>query len=160
MTMHKFGTLTPVIYFIAHRDPRHAEGYVMLAAYSSQPTPAGYSREYADTLAAVDRLQKRLQEQTRREFDAEREAIEAAGGSIRRLIRDRLMAKLASSSTSEHDKDFIRSWLVVREDRRDEFARHFEMRNAFIHARENDLGDRDADDESFHPDRIDVEGVR
>ena len=148
--MHKLGTLTPVVYFVAHRVPTHAEGYVMLAAYSDQPTPPGYSREYADTLDAVDRLQKRLQDQTRREFETEREAIEGAGGSVRRLIRDRLMAKLASSSTSEHDKDFIRAWLVVREDRRDEFARHFEMRNAFLYAREMDLGSRRADDESFN----------
>lgn len=160
MTMCKLGTLTPVVYFVAHRDPRHPEGYIMLAAYSAQPTPPGYSREYADTLDAVDKLQKRLQEQTRQEFESEREAIEAAGGSVRALIRDRLMAKLASSSTSEHDKDFIRAWLVVREDRRAEFARHFEMRNYVIHARENNLGKRRADSEEFNPDRINVEGVR
>ena len=58
--MHKLGTLTPVVYFVAHRVPTHAEGYVMLAPYTGCPTPPGYSREYADTLDAVDRLQKRL----------------------------------------------------------------------------------------------------
>jgi hypothetical protein len=153
--MHKMGTLTAAVYFVNHRDPKHAEGYVMMAPYTGFPTPAGYSVEYADTLDAVDKLQKRLQEQTRREFAAEREAIEAAGGSVRKLIRDRLMSHLCSSSTSQHDKDFIRDWLVVHEDRRDEFARHFEMRNCYLHARENDLGKRRADDESFNVERHD-----
>ena len=149
MTMHKLGTLTPVVYFVNHRDPRHAEGHILIAPYTGFPAPEGYSTEYADTLAAVDKLQKRLQEQTRREFAAEQRAL-YGDGAVRDAIHERLLARLVSSETSEHDKDFIRAWLKVREDKRDYFARQFECRNSYLYAREMDLGSRHADSEEFN----------
>lgn len=157
MTMMKFGTLTPVIYFVAHRCPRgHAEGYIMLAAYSAQPTPPGYSREYADTLSAIDALTDRLNEQTRREFEAEHEAFYGAEHLVRKEIADRLYSTLASSSTSEFEKDFIREYLKLRPERREKHRRSFECRAAYIWAREHDLGDRAADSEIFNVERHEV----
>jgi hypothetical protein len=157
MTMHKLGTLTPIIYFVAHRDPRgRPEGHIILAPYSDCPTPPGYSREYEDTLAGIDRLQTRLNAQTAREFAREHEAFYGAEDLIRAEVADRLYARLCSSATSEFEKDYIRAYLQLRIDKREKHRRNFECRAAFLYAREMDLGKRRADEESFNVERHEV----
>jgi hypothetical protein len=145
--MHKLGTLTPCIYFVNHRDPRHPEGYIMLAPYTDCPTPEGYSRHEAGTLADIDTLQRRLLEQCQREWEQEMSLDEAQWRSRWDAITDRLHARLVSSSTSEYDKAFIREYIKLRVEKRDRHRQRFTERTAYIYAREMDLGSRRADEE-------------
>lgn len=154
--MHKLGSLQPIIFYVNHQDPAHPEGYILLAPYSEFPTPAGYSREEAGTLPEVDRLQKRLQEQSRREWEAEYECDEAQWVERCERTRGNLYARLASSATSEWDKEFIRNYLQLREEKRDKYKQRFFERTAYLHAREFDLGDRAADKEEVRLDRLEV----
>lgn len=152
---HKLGTLEPVIFFRNHRDPAHPPGYLMLAPYSDFPTPSGYTREAAGTLADVDRLQRTLIEQERRDAEADALHDEAVLGRRYAEMTDKLRAKMVSSSTSAYDHDFIEAYLKVREERRERHRQRFMERTMFLHAREMDTPkDRAVDDETVKLDRV------
>lgn len=153
--MQKFGTLSPVVYFVNHTDPTKPSGHITLAPYSDFPCPRGHSTEYADTLQLVDRLQKRLQEQELREREQEWRSDENLYRSITDSVRDRLYQRMCSAKTSEYEKEFIRLYLQVREDRREKHRQRFMERTMYLWARENDVpkGRRD-DEESVNLDRI------
>lgn len=154
--MRKRGCIEPVVYFVAHHCPKgHPEGYIMLAPYSSYPTPEGYSYHEADTLAAVDVLQSRLQEQEAREWEAERTMDEAQFHARRQKVRDSLYARMTSGSTGQYEKDFIREWLKLRSEKRRRYSDAFEHRHAYLYAREFDTPGRRADEERA-PSNIDV----
>src|SRR5271170_3960191 len=115
--MGKLGTLEAVVYFVNYEDPAHEKGYILMAPYTGCPEPRGYRREYADNLPAVRRLEKILQ---RQEYLAgERDAIADRSLSApgKESVRDRLVARMVSSSTTEYEKEFIRLYLQVRDDR-------------------------------------------
>lgn len=153
--MRTLGTLEPVIYFVNHTDPRRPEGYVVLAPFSSFQTPEGHSREEAHTLAEVDVLQKRLIEQEQRTIESEYFYNEALVATQRQEIRDRLYARMVSSSTSEYEKEFIQLYLQLREDRRAKYRQTFLERTMYLRAREMDTPkDRRADEERVNTDRI------
>lgn len=144
----KLGTLEPVIYFA------RSDGHLTLAPYSSFPTLPGTERRYAETLAEVDDLQRRLIEQERREWESDALYDEVVMQARRDAIRDRLYAKLTSSTTSEFDKDFIREYLKLRNERRDRHRQRFLERTMYLHAREFDTPGRRADEECFNHERI------
>jgi hypothetical protein len=155
--MLKPGTIEAVIYFVNGADPAHPSGFVMLAPYSDFPTPSGYRREYADTLKDVDKLEARLQQQERdaceQEMLRDMEQVQAH----RQAVRDRLYAKMISDSTSEYDKEFIRGYLQLRDERAKEKYRNLKLqRDMYLWARHNDIGNRGAGEEIFHADRISV----
>jgi hypothetical protein len=154
------GTLSPIVYFVNStgddRDLNHPAGYIMLAPYSEFATPHGYLREHAGTIREVWALQKRLQDQEREGWEREAQANRALTEDRRREIRDRLYARMCSSSTSEYDREFIRLWLELREEKHDKYDRLFTQRNAYLYVAENDLGDRDAASEEFNHERINV----
>jgi hypothetical protein len=153
--MRKLGSLEPVIYFRNHRDPAHPPGFLMLAPYSDFPTPAGYTREAADTLADVDRLQRSLIEQERRDAEAELLHDEVVLGRRYAEMTDKLRARMVSSSTSPYDRDFIEAYLKLREEKRDRHRQRFLERVMFLHAREMDTPrDRRVDDETVKLDRV------
>jgi hypothetical protein len=141
---HKLGTLTPVIYF------RDANGHILLAPYSDFATPSGYERYEAGTLAEIDRLTAQLREQElrtlRREHQHEGDLYEL----VHRRVRDRLYERLTSASTSALEKDFIRAYLELRSERqRRIYHARYEEYNFYLHAREFDLGKRDAASEEW-----------
>jgi hypothetical protein len=135
------GTLEPVIYF------RNARGHVMLAPYSSMPTPAGYEREEAGSLPEIDKLIALLSAQETRQLRAEHEREEAIGELVRNKVRDNLMQRLCSSETSAMERDFIHGYLALQEDKR--IARHAKYSEYvfYLHARDFDLGNRGAGEE-------------
>ena len=147
MTMMKMGTLSPIIYFTNHKDPAHREGYLMLAPYSSMPTPAGWSREEAGTLRECYALQRRLQEQEAEDWKREgARDIEMLREKFKQT-RDRMLTRMASSSTSEYDKEFMRCYLQLQEEKLAKHERNFEHRNAYIHSLEQDARPGRRDDE-------------
>ena len=149
--MNKPGTLN-VVYFV------HPSGYVTLAPYTSFPTLPGCIRESANTLAEVDRLQKRLVAQERAQLERESQYEEATFGARQEIIRDKLYSRLASSVTTQYEKDFIREWLKLRDDsKRKKHAQILEHAQMYLHAREFDSKPgRKSDAEEFRSDSIDV----
>jgi len=147
------GTLSPIVYFVnsagGDRDPAHPAGYLMLAPYSDFPTPHGYLREYAGTLREARVLQDRLIAQSREEWEREAEANHKLIDARRAEVRDRIYARMTSSSTSEYEREFLRLYLQLREDKQAKYDSLWMQRVAYLHALENDLGDRRADKEEW-----------
>jgi hypothetical protein len=133
---------------------RGHDGYRILAAFSGQPTPEGHEREEYDTLAEIDKLQKILQQQ---EYDAaqrECEFDQAQVSARADAVRDRLYERMTSGSTSQYEKDFIRLYLQLRDERkRETYRQRYLEHQWYLYARENDLGDRAADSEEFNVER-------
>lgn len=149
---NKPGTLN-VIYFV------HADNHrIMLAPYTGFPTPYNHTREVANTLTEVSTLQRRLQEQERR--DAEREYItgESKMEALSQVIRDKLYARMASSATTEYEKDYIRAWLELKDEKkRQRYAEIFHLRQHYLWALEMDSArNRKSDEESVNTERITV----
>jgi hypothetical protein len=161
--MRKPGCIEPVWFFVNAQDPAHPPGYILLVPYTGGgdrcecPTPAGYRLEYADTLPAVDILERKLQQQERDGAIAEgvRESQTFAG--IQSQIRDRIYEHIKSSATDEYNREFLRLWLQLSDERkRKKYSQLFLERESYLWARHNDIGNRSASSEEFNPDRIDV----
>jgi hypothetical protein len=147
--MRKPGTVAPVIYF------RYPNGHLTLAPFSDCPTPDGAIKEEADTLPAIDKLVDILR---RQEYEqAEKEMLRDMNVFKQReqAITDRIYARLASSATSEYEKQFLRYYLPLRDERkRILYRQRFLEAQWYLHARENDLGDRAADKEVVNLDKV------
>lgn len=152
--MRKLGSLEPVVFFRNHRDPAHPPGYLMLAPYSDFPTPAGYTREHAENLPDIDKLQRVLCEQERRAAEAEALHDEVVLGRRYAELTDRLRARMVSGSTSAYDRDFIAGYLQLREEKRARHAQRFSERTMYLWAREMDSHGRLPDSERV--DHVDV----
>jgi hypothetical protein len=154
------GTLTPIVYFVnssgGERDPRHPAGYVMLAPYSECRTPHGYLRETAGTLPEARALNERLVAQERESWEREAASNHRLVEAKREEVRERLYTRMCSSATSEYDREFIRLYLQLREDKQRKYDQRWTERNAYLWALENDVGDRDAGSEEFNHERINV----
>lgn len=146
--MRKPGCIEPVIYF------HYLDGHLTLAPYSDFPTPEGAIREGADTLRDVDILQERLVAQERREWEREVEHDHNAFSGRMEAVRDRLYARMTSSATSEYEKEFIKLYLQLRNDKRAKHQQRWLERTAYLHAREFDTPrGREVDREVFLSDR-------
>jgi hypothetical protein len=142
--IHKLGSLTPVIYF------QSADGYVVLAPYSDMPTPASYDRREAVSLPDIDKLVDRLRTQELRTLEQEHIAESERAERVHTRVRDNLYAKLTSAATSEAEKEFIRLYLEIRNERqRQKYHAKFAEYNFYLHAREHDLHGRDAGSEEW-----------
>lgn len=151
----KFGTLEAVIYFRNVNDPTRPLGWIILAPYTDCPTLPGYERDGADSLPAIDRLQKVLEEQEYAERCADVLHDERTFGPMRDAIRDKLYAKLISSSTHPYEKDFIRAYLAHRIDKRTKWHEKYLEYNTYLNAREFDTPrDRPVDSERVNLDRV------
>jgi hypothetical protein len=142
----KPGCIEPVIYF------RFPNGHLLLAPYSSFPTPEFAIREYADTLAQVDRLEEALQRQEldrgEREMERDHTLIEAKSQEI----RDRIYSRMTSGSTTEFEREFLRLYLQLRDERkREKYRQRYLEYSMYLSARHNDIGKgRHADSEEFN----------
>jgi len=145
----KPGCVAPVIYF------RYPNGHLTLAPFSDCPTPDGAIKEEADTLPAIDRLvdtlRKQEYENSQREMNYDMNLFAARD----KEIRDRIYQRMTSGSTSEYEKEFLRYYMELRDERKREKHRQRYMEAQwFLHARENDLGDRPADKEIVNLDKV------
>jgi hypothetical protein len=146
----KPGCIEPVVYFINGADPAHPPGFLMLAPYSDFPTPEGYAREYADTLAAVDKLEATLQSQELAAMEHEAEMDATRFAARRQAVRDNLYARMTSGECSEYEKEFIRGYLQLRDERtRQKYRDLYLQRSMYLWARHHDIGKRGAGEEIF-----------
>lgn len=154
--MGKRGTIESVIYFINGNDPNHAPGFVMLAPYTECPTPSGYTREGASTLAEVDKLCRILVSQETRDHEDQLIHDEVLRERATESSRDRLRQRMMSSAATPYERDYLAAWFALKdEQKRKRYADAFDHRVMYLHAREFDTPkDRPVDSERVNLDRI------
>ena len=82
----------------------------------------GYRLEQVRTLHDWLRIERIIRAQDRLEIESEIYREQCGPVAQKRAdVRSRLYTRLASSHTSEYEKDFIREWLSVREDKREKY---------------------------------------
>ena len=117
---------------------RNAAGDISLPPTDDTPCPPDYMRCEANTLTEVDALQRELQSATYRRSQLELIRDEQAFATARERVRSDLTARIASSATSEYEREFIRLYLQLREDKRAAYRARFECDRAYLEMREND----------------------
>ena len=117
---------------------RNSVGDISLPPTDDTPCPPGYERCEANTLAEVDTLQRELQRATYLRNQQELMRDELAFASAREKVRSDLTARLSSAATSEYEREFIRGYLQLREEKRDKYRQRFACDRAFLEMREND----------------------
>jgi hypothetical protein len=113
-------------------------GDILLPPDDETPCPRDCLLREANTLAEVDRLQRRLQQQTYERCQRELLRDEDAFAEARERVRSDLTTKLASAATSEYEREFLRLYLQLRDDKRDKYRSRFMCDRAYLLAREND----------------------
>jgi hypothetical protein len=113
-------------------------GNISLPPSDDTPCPPGYDKREANTLAEVDRLQKRLQQATYERCQRELQRDEEAFAESRERVRSSLAARIASSATTEYEKEFLRGYIQLREERREKYRQRFACDRAYLEMREND----------------------
>lgn len=145
------GQIEPIIYF------KNVSGKLMLAAYSSQPTPDGWMREEADTLPLARDLERRLQSQDHDE--AEREGIrdQMATMARRQAVRDALMARIHSSAATEYEKEFLRYYIQLSNEKCALYEQRWLERTTYLHALHYDTPKgREVDSEEVNVERLEI----
>jgi hypothetical protein len=149
--MRKPGSIEPIIYF------RRADGYIILAPYTSAPCPEDCVREEADTLPAARKLQDILVSQERRQWESEHHYDLALVARQEAEMRDKFNERIASTGTSQYEKDFLRAWMQLRDERkREKYRKLYEQRQAYLYSLEYDSPGRSVSVESFNVERHDV----
>lgn len=147
--MRKPGCVAPVIYF------RYPNGHLTLAPFSECPTPDGAIREEVDTLPAIDKLVDQLRKQEYEQAQREMHYDMNQVAQREKEILDRIYARISSSVTTEYEKEFLRNYIKLRDERkREKHRKLYEQAQWILHAREFDLGDRAADAEVVNLDKV------
>jgi hypothetical protein len=141
------GQLSPIIFF------QNSDGQIILPPdtenarwiYETRFRKLGYDWREAGTLAEVDQLQKRLvaQEMQKAEHDADRD--EAMGAAKWKEVGDRLHQRMVSSATPEFEREFIKLYLQLREEKRDKHRQRWTEREWYLFSREMDSSTKGTD---------------
>lgn len=159
---YSLGQLNPICYF------ENSRGVIALPpstqygkAVQDRMKGRGFEIKYAGTLAEVDHLQKRMIQQ---EYQQQQRAIEndeRMGARVHASVASRLYQRMLSSETSDYEKEFIRTYLRVREDKREKHRKKFELDQMYFEAREFDSNSKHMQDVvSRTPDSKDTECTR
>jgi hypothetical protein len=147
--VRKPGCVAPVIFF------RYPNGHLTLAPFSECPTPDGAIKEEADTLPAIDKLVDQLRKQEYENSQREMNYDMNLFACRDQEIRDRIYQRMTSGSTSAYEKEFLRLYMKLRDERkRETYRQRFMEQSWYLAAREFDLGDRDASKEEVNLDKV------
>jgi hypothetical protein len=99
----------------------NAAGKVSLPPSVDTPTPDGYARRECHDIFEVERVEKRLQQETmdRREQEAQTDYNTFEEG--RRATRRKIMTLIESSHTDARLRDFLIGWCQLRDEKRREY---------------------------------------
>jgi hypothetical protein len=114
------------------------DGTVLLPPTDDTQCPPDCIAREANSLAEVDALQRRLQAATYARCQRELEADESAFAAVRSEVASRLSQRMASAATTQYEKDFLREYVKLREEKRDRYRQRFTCDRAFLEMREND----------------------
>ena len=128
------GTFSPVVYFESPTGKISLPG----TGEERQRGQDGWVRKEAVTLRAVDELQRRLEEQDRREMRDALDRDEAVCSQRRQRTRENLLNTLTRDSTSHYEKEFVREYLAMSDQRKKKFYQKDKGMAAYFLAREYD----------------------
>lgn len=116
-----------VVYF------ERSDGTIFIPPDHTTPTPDGMIRRECQSISEVHALERRMQQEARDRAEQEAEGELARTLERQRQIRRHIMTSIESSSTSQYDKDFLRAWCQLRDDkRREHYKRLFQQREAYF----------------------------
>ena len=120
------GQLNPVLYFINARGevalpPSTEDALKVKSAMNSR----GFELREAHTLAEIDELQRYMETQERERAIRDYNRTESSLADARKSVRERLISRMISSATPEYEKDFIRAYLMLRDDKREHHRNRF-----------------------------------
>lgn len=144
-TGRALGTLRPVIYF------ENSAGHLVLPPeeigqgpalarriYEERYSPHGYEWREASTLEAVDQLQQRLVRQEQGILDFQAETMTEHREKVCREVASSLRQRMTSADCSAYEREFISTWLEIREDKRKRFTAVWNQRQMYLWSREMD----------------------
>ena len=161
-TGRAIGSLSPVIYFynpsmttimIGPMIVRLGQGHILIPPceighgdetarmmYEGRYKDKGYQWREAGTLNEVDRLQRMLVDQEGRILEAKGAKMDNAREIARQQSSRNLRQRMASGSCSAFERDFIRNWLDMNEEKRKKYNQRFTEYQSYLWAREQDSG--------------------
>ncbi len=134
---YSVGTFNPVIYY------ESPSGKISLPGTAEETGRGhnGWIRKEARTLTEVDELQRKIEHQDKKELKGQLERDELIFEEKRKKVRESLMANLIRPSTSPYEKEFIREYLSISDDRKRKYYQKDKGIKTFFVAREyNDGG--------------------
>lgn len=150
------GTLDSPIYFVMVRsdNPQFPKGYVMLAPQEIGHGPElarmmfekkykhmGFEyRDDCDTLQKVRDLQQKIVDQELALQRKQAETDQNMRDRVHRETASSLRQRMASSSTSAYEREFIHLWLEMQDARRDKYTQRWLERQTYLWALEQDAG--------------------
>lgn len=128
------GTFSPVIYF------ESLTGEISLPGTDeeNQRGQNGWIRKEANTLKAVDELQRRMEDNDRRDLREKLNRDEFMFQEKRKKTRESLLRTLTKRTTSPYEKEFLREYLNLSDERKRKFYGRDKNINSFFLAREYD----------------------
>ena len=154
---YALGHLNPVVYYENARGeislPPSTEAAMQIRDHM---TKRGWELREADTLDKIDRLQKRMQDQEHAARERQLEHEENLLATSRKSVRDRLMTRMVSSATTPYERKFIESYLMLHDNKRDEYRKRFMQDQCYFESREFDGGHHMLDTVNAIPEGRDV----
>lgn len=141
MTVRNYamGSLDPIIYFENNRGdislPPSTQDALRI---KDEMRHRGFELREAGTLPEVDALQKRLQQQEYDEGQKDLEHDERTFGAARKRVRERLYSRMVSGSTSPYERDFIKQYLMLADEKRSKWRNRFTADVSYLNIREYD----------------------
>jgi hypothetical protein len=115
-----------------------ADHTILLPPDDATACPPDCILREANTLAEVDILQKRLQAATYARCQDELARDESAFAEVRARVISNITARIASSTTTQYERDFLREYIKLREEKREKYRQRFACDTAYLELREND----------------------
>lgn len=128
------GTFNPVVYFESPKGEISLPG----TGEENQRGHNGWLRKEASTLKAIDELQRRLEDQDRRQMRGQLDHDQEVFEEKRRKTRTSLLRTITKRTTSSYEREFIREYLNVSDERKRKFYGRDKSINSFFMAREYD----------------------
>lgn len=141
VTHRTMGTLQPVLYF-----EHHITGEISIPPtdetaneIKSRMEHRGYNMKEACTLREIDALQKRIQEYEYKLGMRQLERDDQLYSTVRRSVRQRLIDRMVASTTHPWERDFIKNYLMIHDEKREHWRKQFELhRDCYFSLREYD----------------------
>lgn len=155
-TGRALGTLSPVIYFEKTNGGITLQGIyherhlalppieigqgpgLARAIWEKRYRPMGYQWCEADTLSKAQDLQQRLIAQETKILQHQGHVDEERRKHVHKQTASSMRQRMASSSCSAYEREFIRLWLEMTEEKQKQYTQRFSERNMYLQALEFD----------------------
>jgi hypothetical protein len=147
-TGRALGTLRPVIYLedaaghLLLLPEEIGQGQATARELYQRYKARGYEWREAGTLEEVDELQGRLTRQEQLILDHRAKVADDHRERVRRRVASNLRQQMMSSACTPYERDFIQAWLMLEDNKREQFTQRWNHRQMYLWAREMDESTR------------------